>query len=97
MQRENFFLYRTCKAAHVIYLLDSCLIIMRTADIFLSIYFNKNSHSKLIAFFTEKWWVVAKMIIVAKGGEFMEAGVRNNISGEVEEIKTDNVMAQVVM
>lgn len=27
----------------------------------------------------------------------MEAGVRNNISGEVEEIKADNVMAQVVM
>jgi len=31
------------------------------------------------------------------GGEFMEAGVRNNIFGEVEKIKTDNVMAQVVM
>jgi len=27
----------------------------------------------------------------------MEAGVRNNITGEVEDIKTDNVMAQVVM
>jgi len=27
----------------------------------------------------------------------MEAGVRNNITGEVEDITTDNVMAQVVM
>lgn len=27
----------------------------------------------------------------------MEVGVRNNINGEIEDIKTDNVMAQVSM
>jgi hypothetical protein len=28
---------------------------------------------------------------------FMEAGVRNNIFGEIESIKADDVMAQVTM
>ena len=27
----------------------------------------------------------------------MEAGVRNNISGKIEDIKTDNIMAQVTI
>jgi len=35
--------------------------------------------------------------MLLSGGDRMEAGVRNNITGEVEDIKTDNVMAQVVM
>ena len=34
---------------------------------------------------------------VFRGGEFLEAGVRNNIYGEIEEIKRDNLMAQVTM
>jgi len=29
--------------------------------------------------------------------DFLEAGVRNNVYGEIEEIKRDNVMAQVTM
>lgn len=37
------------------------------------------------------------MTMINRGGELMEAGVRNNINGEIEEIKTDNVMAQVSM
>lgn len=37
------------------------------------------------------------MTMINWGGELMEAGVRNNINGEIEEIKTDNVMAQVSM
>jgi len=35
--------------------------------------------------------------MLLSGGDRMEAGVRNNITGEVEDIKADNVMAQVVM
>ncbi|WP_279279250.1 hypothetical protein [Sporotomaculum syntrophicum] len=37
------------------------------------------------------------IIIAAKEVIVIEAGVRNNINGEVEKIKVDNVMAQVVM
>lgn len=31
------------------------------------------------------------------GGKVMEAGVRNKLIGKVEEIKADNVMAQIKM
>jgi len=31
------------------------------------------------------------------GGDILEAGVRNNLSGEIENIKLDEIMAQVTM
>ena len=37
------------------------------------------------------------MELILLGGKAMEAGVRNKLIGKVEEIKADNVMAQIKM
>ncbi|MGI6678958.1 MAG: hypothetical protein ACOX2Q_07870 [Dehalobacterium sp.] len=36
-------------------------------------------------------------ILIFNGGDLLEAGVRNNLFGEIENIKTDEIMAQVTM
>ena len=40
---------------------------------------------------------ISKKNLILEGGNYLEAGVRNKVTGEIEAIRSDEIMAEVKM